>query len=527
MSLHEVETAVLQAGSAPEETALADSEVTATPVDGRPDGFVAKLRQPLQLLFSFPAAMLSVLGLIVFLMARNGFNDPDIWWHMRNAEYLLTHLQFPRVDMYSFTVAGHPWVNPEWLGEIPFYLAFRAWGLVGVKLVTLLAAEVVLFGLFYLCYKSCDNLKASVVAAGLAVFLAVVNFGPRTILFGYGCLLIMLLILERFRAEGRARLWLLPPLFCLWVNTHGSWLIGLVVFGIVIASGLVEGAWGRVEATRWSPRQLRNLLLAFGGSIAALFVNPYGSRLVLWSIEFPFRMKLGVAHVQEFMSVNFHDARGKLVLLLLVGLLIAALTSDYRWSLREVGLVLFALYSGLTYERFLFLAAILIAPLIAKFLDFLPPYQPEIDKPLFNGIILGGVLATIIFWFPTTAQLRKSLAAAYPVDALPYLQSHNISGPVFNDYLWGGYLEWNQRDLKTFVDSRVDVFEDAGVFKDYINALDMVDPLHVLDKYRIRYILFSANQPLTYLLSNSPEWKVLYKSQVSVLFERSNKNSDE
>lgn len=127
MSSHEAETAVLYAGSALEETALADSEVAATPVDSWPEGFIAKLRQPLRLLFSFPAALLSVLGLIVFLMARNGFNDPDIWWHMRNAEYLFTHLQFPRVDMYSFTVAGHPWINPEWLGEIPFYLAFRAW----------------------------------------------------------------------------------------------------------------------------------------------------------------------------------------------------------------------------------------------------------------------------------------------------------------------------------------------------------------------------------------------------------------
>src|SRR5487761_776794 len=480
-----------------------------------------RLIDPARVLFAFPGALLALVALIVFLMARGGgVNDPDIWWHLRNAEYLLHHMRFLRVDMYSFTVNGHPWINPEWLAEIPFYLAWRVWGLIGIKLVTVLAAESVILGLFYLCYISSGNLKGSALVCVFATLLAVVNFGPRTILFGYGCLVILLIVLERFRSRGRAPLWLLPPLFCLWVNTHGSWFIGLVVFGIIVACGFVEGRWGRVEALRWSPRQLRGLLLAFGGSVAAVFVNPYGARLVLWSVEFPFRMKLGVAHVQEFMSVNFHDTRGKLALILLVGLLIAALTSGYRWQLTDLALALFALYSGLTYERFLFLAAILLAPLIAKFLDFLPPYRPEIDKPLLNGLIITGVLAIIVAWFPSSAELNKTLASRYPLDAVSYLKSHKITSPMFNDYLWGGYLEWNDPAVKTFIDSRVDVFEDAGVFKDYLDAIGIKNSLAVLNKYHIQYVLFSAHEPLVYLLSNNPNWKVSYRSKAAVLFER-------
>ena len=474
-----------------------------------------------RVVFAFPVALLALVALIVFLMARGGgVNDPDIWWHLRNAQYLLTNLRFPRIDMYSFTVNGHPWVNPEWLAEIPFYLAWRVWGLVGIKLITIVTAESVILGLFYLCYSSSGNLKGSALACGFATFLAVVNFGPRTILFGYGCLVILLIVLERFRRRGRAPLWLLPPLFCLWVNTHGSWFIGLVVFGIIVACGFVEGRWGRVEAVRWSPRQMRDLLLALGGSVAAVFVNPYRARLVLWSVEFPFRMKLGVAHVQEFMSVDFHDARGKLVLILLVGLLIAALTSGYRWQLTELALALFALYSGLTYQRFLFLAAILLAPVIAKLFDFLPPYRPEIDKPILNGLIVAGVLAISVAWFPSSAEINKTLAGGYPVEALSYLKSHKIEGPMFNDYLWGGYLEWNDRAVKTFVDSRVDIFEDAGVIKDYLDTAGIKGSLAVLDKYHIRYVLFSAHQPLVYLLSNNLNWKVRYRSKVAVLFER-------
>ncbi|MGH9355897.1 MAG: hypothetical protein ACRD10_07180, partial [Terriglobia bacterium] len=218
---------------------------------------------------------------------------------------------------------------------------------------------------------------------------------------------------------------------------------------------------------------------------------------------------------------NFHDARGKIVLILLMGLLLAALLSNARWKLTELLLVLFAIYSGLTYVRFLFLAAILLAPLIAKLLDFLPPYQPEIDKPVLNGIIMAGVLAAGVFWFPSRSKLNKSLKKAYPEGVLDYLRSHEIAGPIFNNYDWGGYFEWNDRKAKTFVDGRVDVFEDAGVLKDYFDATDIKNPIEVMDKYKIRYALLSVQQPLVYLLKREADWTVLYQGKSAVLFERS------
>lgn len=482
---------------------------------------VAAWKRLARTVFSFPAMLGAVLAGTVFAFVRGGLSDPDIWWHLRNAEYLLNQHKFIRVDMYSFTLSGYPWVNPEWLGEIPFYLGWRAWGLVGILLVTILAAEAVIFGLLYLSYQCSGNIKASALACYFAVFLAVVNFGPRTILFGYCCLLALLIVLERFRSGGKAPLWVLPPLFCLWANTHGSWLIGLVVFGIVVAAGLVGGSWGRVEAVRWTPRQLRNLLLAMGASVAALFANPYGSKLILWSIEFPFKLKLAVSHVQEWQSVNFHDPRGKVVIVLIAVLLLGTLLSRHRWQLTDLALVLFGLYSGLTYARFLFLTAVLIAPLLAKFLDVVPPYRHEIDKPVLNALIMAGVLVFIIHGFPSSAQLEKTVDKDYPAEVLPYLKSHPPAGPVLNDYLWGGYLGWKDRNFKDFIDSRADIFVVYGsVFKDYIDLLGLKDPPAVLDKYRIRYVLFPLGEPLAYSLTQSPNWKVVFKGGVSEMFER-------
>src|SRR5207248_1129391 len=147
----------------------------------------------------------------------------------------------------------------------------------------------------------------------------------RTILFGYVYLILLLIVLQRFRQRGRAPLWVIPPLFCLWANTHGSWLLGLIIFSMIGVSGLVKGSWGRLEANPWTPSQLRKLAITWVGSIAALFVNPFGWRLVAYPFDLAFRQKLNIAHVAEWVSVDFHTMRGKMVLALLIVLLITAL----------------------------------------------------------------------------------------------------------------------------------------------------------------------------------------------------------
>lgn len=456
----------------------------------------------------------------MFATARDGLSDPDMWWHLRNAEYLLANLRLPRVDTLSFTVIGHPWINHEWLAEIPYYLAWRAFGLVGIKSLSLLLLESIFLGLLYLCWKVSGNIKGSAVVCIFAVMLGSVSFGPRTLLFGYDYLLVLLIVLERFRSGQKAPLWTLPPLFCLWINTHGSWSLGMVAFGLFVASGLIQGQWARLDAQRWSPSQLRKLGAAMAGSVAALFVNPYGYRLVLYPLDLAFRQKLNIAHVAEWVSVDFHDARGKTALILIVALLAGALLSSHRWRLHELALIIFGLYSGLTYIRFLFLVAIVAAPVLARFLDFIPGYRPEIDKPLANAMIMAAVLGFMVGGFPSAASLQRSIDADYPTEAMPYLQGHPLKGPVLNYYLWGGYLEWNKRDIPIFVDSRVDIFEYAGVFQSYIDLLGLKNPEAILDRYGIQYVFFPPGEALTYVLRHDPRWREIYTGKVSVLFER-------
>ena len=134
----------------------------------------------------------------------------------------------------------------------------------------LFTVDLVIAGVLLLCYRRSGQISASWLATWIAVLLAAINIGPRTILFGWLCFLAEMLLLESFR-RGRDRLWLLVPLFALWVNLHGTWLIGLVFFALYFGSGLFEGSWGSIEAVRWTPRQQRKLVAVGVASVAALF----------------------------------------------------------------------------------------------------------------------------------------------------------------------------------------------------------------------------------------------------------------
>jgi hypothetical protein len=271
--------------------------------------------------------------------------------------------------------------------------------------------------------------------------------------------------------------------------------------------------------------QFGKLALTWVASIVALFVNPFGYHLVFYPFDLAFRQKLNISHIAEWVPVDFNDLRGKIVLGLIIFLLVTALVRRRRWNLTDLLLLLFGLYSGLTHVRFLFLLGVLAAPLIAKLLDFFPPYRPELETPIVNAVVVCGMFASMIYFWPTARQLQQSVDQDYPAGAVQYLKAHPTQGRMLNAYLWGGYLGWNDPGLKVFIDSRVDIFEYEGVFKDYLDVLGVRRANEILDKYSIQYLLLPKNEPanesyLTYTLQHDPAWTVLYSDSLSVLFER-------
>ena len=132
---------------------------------------------------------------------------------------------------------------------------------------------LIYIGVYYRSCRAGADCKDATVITFLAILLGGVSIGPRMLLFGWLCMVGLLLVMDRFQRTGKG-LWLLPPLFALWINLHGSWVFGLVVLAMIIAlrpggRGVGTGGGATVEF-----RGAKKLLLALGGFVGGAVCQP-------------------------------------------------------------------------------------------------------------------------------------------------------------------------------------------------------------------------------------------------------------
>ena len=464
---------------------------------------------------------ITIVSAAVFFCVPHAMRDPDIWWHLRNAEWQLHRHAFLRQDMFSFTAAGAPWIDHEWLAELPFYAAYRVLGERGLYAVTLLLIEIIFLCLLLLTYKKTRSHGAAVVTTCVGILLSTVSFGPRTLLFGWMFLLLELLILA-YADKREGVLWVLPGVFLLWVNTHGSWMIGMIVLLFYTVSRCLRIQSGYVESEVAGASRQRKLYAVVGASLAAVLVNPYGWRLVAYPFDLAFRQKLNVASVDEWRSLDFHSPRGKCFLLSLGMLLVCQWLRPRRWEVFELITVCIGIYAGVTYSRFLFLAAILVMPSLAVSLASCVRMDGCTVSPRVRAacvFLLGCILTGAVREHRVQAAAQAEPVSAGALAALAESHDH---GRVFNQFELGGYLLWRAPDVPVFIDSRVDIFERNGTFRDYLDVLQLKDAAKLLKRDRIQYVLFTQGAPLVELLEASGEWSVRYEDRATVLLQRMN-----
>ena len=86
-------------------------------------------------LCSFPAMLAALLVGATFAVVRSFSVDPDMWWHIRTGELILSTHRWATTDPYSYTAAGAPWMSCEWLGDVFFAVVYRFGGLRGLEVL--------------------------------------------------------------------------------------------------------------------------------------------------------------------------------------------------------------------------------------------------------------------------------------------------------------------------------------------------------------------------------------------------------
>jgi hypothetical protein len=498
-----------------------------------PDAVIATTAAPstalelLRKLFSFPAMLGALLAGAAYVWARRFQVDPDMWWHVKVGDVILKTHHWPTADPYSFTVFGQHWLAYEWLGEVLFSVAHRLGGLRGLEMVLWLFCATVLIALYSLGTLRSGKSKAGFVAAVLLFLLAMPSFSVRPQMLGYLFLILTATILLRFRQGKPGAIWLLPAMMVLWVNSHGSWIIGLGAIFVYLASGFFEFQMGNLEARKWTPKERKTLSIVFLLCIAVLPITPYGFKIALSPFEFAFSLPLNVQRILEWQPMPFNLPGGKIFLGLLIVLAVVQVLYRFTWRLEELALFLFGAAMACLHIRFLLIfvpfAVPVIATMIAKWID---AYNAKIDKYALNVALMAAVAGGIIFTFPKTAKLEESLAKDFPIAAVEYLNQHPAPEPMYNTYGFGGYLVWSRGpEHKVFLDGRGDVYERGGVLADYLKISDMKpETLALLDRYKIQSCLLQHDEALVTLLSATPGWTKVYSDETAALFVRTSVN---
>ncbi len=481
----------------------------------------SKALQTLKWAFSFPAMLGAGLVGRVFYEARTFFIDPDLWWHIKVGQDLMRTHHFPTTDPYSWTVAGQPWMAYEWLGDAAIGFVGK-FGPQALNALLIGLSSVIMLTLYYYASFCARNAKAGFVSALLLCSFAFANFHLRPQMFGFLFLILTLIMLERFRQGCSRSLWFLPPLFLVWINTHGSWVVGMGVIMLSIVCGLFSFRIGSVESVAWTEKQRTQLELALLASIAVIPFTPYGTRLAAYPFLVASSLPLNVRYVLEWQPMPFNIWWGQMFLVVLAGAFALQEMYHFNFRLQEWVLGLGGIVMVCLHVRFVLVFVPFFAPILATMLArWIPGYKREKDKFVLNGVLMAGVVFGMVWYFPTRSKLEQRIKEEFPVRAVNFLHSHPVQGPLFDNYGYGGYLIANLPEYKVFIDGRGDLYELGGTFADYLTVATLKpSAFSVLRSYGIRTCLLERNEPLAVVLAVHPDWKQIYSDDASVIFVR-------
>ena len=450
-----------------------------------------------------------------FRLGVRPIGDNSMFTHLRTGADMVGGRGIPRTDPYSFTAGGHRWVVQSWLPEWTYGWAER---LAGFRLVVLEQALLcALLALVIVRLARAGSPLRTALAGGLAIGAGAGFWSPRPLLFGLLCMALLLTVVERRRSP-----WLLVPLVWLWVQSHGSFPLGLAWLG-----ARAVGEW--LDWRAW-PDDAMRYVGGFVAGLAVSIVNPLGARLLV----FPFTIaekRSAFTPILEWRSPDFQSAEGRFSLVFLVVAL--ALLLRVRLSWRDLVPVVVFFGAALVAMRNLPLFAIVLAPVLGRALrrpegsaprrpgaaSLPPPTRLRLNRALLVTIVAAFVVFGASIWL--TDPIRTS---AYPEHAVSFMDDTGLLAPAHRiahqDFV-GNYLTLRYgRRAKVFVDDRYDMFP-ASVSADYRTLLGgRSDFASVLDRHRIDVVVWERNLALSNILRVSGNWRQVYRDADWVVFQR-------
>jgi len=469
-----------------------------------------------------------ILALGLFAMAARGVADPDVWWHLRTGQLITHNHQVFHSDPYSFTRAGQPWINHEWLSQVAMYGVYRlaGWGGLIIGFAAIIAVSSLLV---YLRSSGRPYVAGIFVVWGAAASAPILGVRPQ--MFSLLLASLFLLILER-SDKHPGMLWSTAPLTLLWVNLHGGYFVAIGLIVAFLIGDALEVAFGSEDWTR-TASSLRRLALTLVACLAVVPLNPNGMRMYWYPLE-TLRSRAMQTYIDEWFSPNFHQAKELSFLCMILATLVALGISSRRLRARELLLLSATMWLALRSARHIPIYVLVAVPILSgSTQSWLEEHSAASwfgsrtsplgsRRMLVNAIILA---ALVVFTFARVRTVIRQQAETetqhFPAAAVSFMARERPPGPIFNDYNWGGYLIWKlYPQYRVFIDGRADVYGDSFVDDFYATYHLTGGWKGPIQRWQIRTVILPPDAPLISALRSQAGWKQIYADSQAVLLAR-------
>jgi len=440
--------------------------------------------------------------------------DPDIWWHLRTGEWIFQHHSVPRVDIFSGANAGKPWEAYSWLFELLVFRLFRGFGLAGVVGYSAAMVMAITIALWHLIKRNqSDFTIVALLVFGVCSSMTHL-YTPRPWLFTILFFAIEIDILMQARKTGRTHeLAWLPLIFALWSNIHIQFIDGLLVLGLAVVE--------TIAASRGiGPKTLLRVPVVFAtlaASVLATLLNPFGWRI--YKVAFDLASQSGVMDkIGELKAIAFRDYIDFTVLFLAI-----AATAAVAWrrkvQLFEAGLLVFALAVSFRSQRDVWVVAVTAAAILAS---TIPGKRSAVVLPRFATqfamvIAFMAMLVSFRLMKVNNETLAEPIEKVFPVDAVNTVRAKGYSGPLYNDFNWGGYLIWSLR-MPVSIDGRAALYGDKAI--DRSLATWNAEPDWASDPALASagIVIGPVKAPLFQVLKTDPRFKLAYEDKMAAVY---------
>lgn len=464
---------------------------------------------------SLPLWVFVLVFLATLATAQNILTDQDPFWHVAAGNWIIAHRAVPHRDVFSFSMAGAPWIAHEWLSEVVLAAVYdlAGWGgLVVLAALVFAATLAVLLALLLRYLPPSLSLLGVIGAFGLAIG----HLHVRPHIFGLLLLVIWLGALVAARQEERAPSPVYALLMLLWANLHGGFILGLGLAALFAGEALFEAndrASFRRAARGWG------LFLAL--SVVAALITPNGVAGLLFPLRV-MQMPFAMATINEWKSPDFQYPQPLEAWLLLA--ILGALIAGLRLPVTRITMFLLLLHEALAHRRFgeIFglAAPLLFAPALGLQLrdTAFAALDRRLDAHSGASRPLGWTIAAVAVFAATAVTPRAGLGNEdhpfAPRAAVQFAVAHQLTGPVFNDYEFGGYLIFS--GIAPFIDGRADLYGDAFLKR----AATAGELPGLLQQYAITWTLIEPQDARVALLDHLAGWERAYADDIAVIHIR-------